>query len=167
MPYAFSVTIKGQKQGAFKGEGTSKATKDAIDGLSFAYDLKSPRDLSTGQATGKRQHSPIRIVKGWGAATPQIFQALVSNEVLTSVKLEFRKTNVNGEEVVYYTITLADAVVSEIRQFSREATDSSSGGKRAATDPQELEEVSFTFQKITVENNQAKTMSEDSWRAPA
>jgi type VI secretion system secreted protein Hcp len=165
MAYAFSVTIKGQKQGDFKGEGTTKTTKDAIEGLSFAYDLKSPRDVSTGQASGKRQHSPIRIVKGWGAATPQLFQALVSNEVLTRVKLEFRKTNASGEEVVYYTITLTDAAVSEIRQFSREATDSSSTGKRAATDPQELEEVSFIFQKITVENAVAKTMSEDSWRA--
>jgi len=164
MAYAFSVTIKGQKQGAFKGEGTSNATRNAIEGLGFAYDLKSPRDVSTGQPTGKRQHSPIRIVKGWGAATPQIFQALVTNEVLTTVKLEFRKTNANGEEAVYYTITLADASVSEIRQFSREGTDSFSTGNRAPAEPHELEEVSFTFQKITVENNAAKTMAEDDFK---
>jgi type VI secretion system secreted protein Hcp len=163
MAYAFSVTIKGQKQGDFKGEGTSQTTKNAIEGLSFAYDLKSPRDVSTGHATGKRQHSPIRIVKGWGAATPQIFQALVQNEALTSVKLEFRKTNASGEEFVYYTITLTNASVSGIRQFSREATDSSSSGKHAATDPQELEEVSFTFEKISVENHQAKTTGQDDW----
>ena len=164
MGYAFSVEIKGKTQGAFKGEGSREATRNKIEGLSFAYDLKSPRDLSTGQASGKRQHSPIKIVKGWGAATPQLFQALVTNEVLTLVTLEFRKTNANGEEFVYYRIKLTDANVSEIRQFSRDGIENATA-KNTPADASELEEVSLTFRKIEVENTEGKTMGADDWSA--
>jgi hypothetical protein len=37
-----------------------------------SYDVKSPRDIATGQASGKRQHGSITIVKEWGAASPQL-----------------------------------------------------------------------------------------------
>ena len=32
----------------------------------------SPRDSASGMPTGKRQHAPVRIVKEWGAATPEL-----------------------------------------------------------------------------------------------
>src|SRR5438874_4351293 len=35
-----------------------------------SYEVKSPRDIATGQASGKRQHGSITIVKEWGAASP-------------------------------------------------------------------------------------------------
>jgi hypothetical protein len=34
------------------------------------YSIVSPRDASSGQATGKRMHKPLKIVKEWEAATP-------------------------------------------------------------------------------------------------
>lgn len=165
MGYRFYVTIKGQKQGAFKGESAQAKTK--IEGLSFSYDLKSPRDASSGQASGKRQHSPIRIVKEWGAATPQIFQALVTNEVLQEVTLEFRKTNANGEEYLYHRIKLTNASISAIRQFTggdAGAEGASSSKHATATDTRELEEVSFTFQKIDIDNFDGKTAAQDDWK---
>ena len=33
-------------------------------------EIKSPRDAASGQATGKRTHKPMKIVKEWGASTP-------------------------------------------------------------------------------------------------
>src|SRR6266850_1978560 len=93
---SFSVSIKGKTQGAFKAETTQGSAKNKIAGLSFSYEVKSPRDAATGNASGKRQHSPVRIVKAVGAASPQIFQALVNNEVLTEVTFEFTKTNAIG-----------------------------------------------------------------------
>ena len=36
------------------------------------YQVKSPRDASSGMASGKRQHRPVTFVKEWGAATPQL-----------------------------------------------------------------------------------------------
>ena len=37
-----------------------------------SYEVKGPRDVATGQASGKRQHGSITIVKEWGAASPQL-----------------------------------------------------------------------------------------------
>jgi hypothetical protein len=34
------------------------------------YTIMSPRDASSGQASGKRMHKPMKIVKEWGPATP-------------------------------------------------------------------------------------------------
>lgn len=35
-------------------------------------EVKAPRDASSGQASGRRQHASVRFVKEWGAATPQL-----------------------------------------------------------------------------------------------
>ena len=39
---------------------------------SAAYEVTSPRDIATGQASGKRMHKPFVIRKEWGAASPQL-----------------------------------------------------------------------------------------------
>lgn len=36
------------------------------------YAVTGPRDAATGQASGKRMHKPITIVKEWGPASPQL-----------------------------------------------------------------------------------------------
>jgi hypothetical protein len=54
---------------------------------SFNMSVTSPRDLATGQASGKRQHGAITIVKEWGAATPQLEAAAATHLPLTDVKI--------------------------------------------------------------------------------
>ena len=167
MAHEFYFTIKGNKQGAFKGESSKPAHKAKIQGLAFEYSVSSPRDSATGQASGKRQHKPVRIVKEWGAATPQIFTACVTNETLTEVNIEFFKTSADGKESVYQTIKLTNATVEKIEQFTSSALGdgggSSSARHSAAADTHELEAVSFTFQKIEMENKDGKTSAADDW----
>ena len=166
MAYQFYVAIKGKKQGAFKGESPRDPQKSKIEGLAFEYEVTSPRDLATGQAKGKRQHKPITIVKEWGAATPQLFTACVTNEVLPEVTFEFRKTNANGEEYTYHKIKLTDATIATVRQFTSGATEGASSAKHSSsTDTKELEAVSFTFRKIEVENTDGKTTAMDDWHS--
>jgi len=166
MAYQFHLSIKGKMQGQFKGEGVLTKRKDTwIPGLGFEYEIKSPRDAATGQVSGKRQHSPITIVKEWGAATPQIFTALVTNEVLPEVVFEFIKTNSSGEEYVFHKITLHDGAVSQIKQFTGDAsTEGATSAKHAGAGKMlEMEAVSFTFHKIEVENLDGKTSAMDDW----
>jgi type VI secretion system secreted protein Hcp len=163
MGYPISVSIKGKKLGVFKGEGTQTNDKDKILASKFSYEVKSPRDAATGHASGTRQHSAIKIVKEWGAATPQIFTALVTNEVLQEVTLEFRRANANGEEYVYYRIKLTNASVSEIRQFSDDSNALTGGSSAKHPTDMQLEEVSFTFQKIEMESLDGKTAAFDDW----
>ena len=36
------------------------------------YQVKGPRDVASGQASGKRTHKPVTFVKEWGPVTPQL-----------------------------------------------------------------------------------------------
>jgi type VI secretion system secreted protein Hcp len=158
MAYEFYVTVEGSKQGKLKGESPRESHRDKVTGISLHYSVSSPREAGSGLATGRRTHQPVWFVKEWGAATPQLFQALSTNEVLKSVLFEFVRTNDNGEEYVFHTIKLSDARVTEIEQYVDLAT----------TQPQDLgplEKVSFTFQRIELENRDGKTMAIDDWHS--
>ncbi|HSC89900.1 MAG TPA: type VI secretion system tube protein TssD [Polyangiaceae bacterium] len=163
MAYEFYVTIEGTRQGAFKGESVREAHSSKVAGLSYAHEITSPRDIATGQASGKRQHGAITITKEWGASSPQLFQALVTNEVLKSVLFEFIHTTPDGLEEVYHTVKIVNATVSRIKQMTG-AGESSNTAKTSATyDTHELEEVSFTYQRIEVENKPGQTSADDDW----
>lgn len=139
------VTIEGTQQ-KFKSESVRKGFEKAVPAISFTYGVKSPRDSASGQASGKRQHKPITFIKEWGASTPQLFQALVTNEQLKSVTIEFVQTSSGegaGGDFVYHTIKLTNAYVTELDQFKRSSPD----------DPRDLEAVSFTHQKIEMTND--------------
>ncbi len=163
MAYEFYVKIEGTRQGAFKGESVREAHSEKIAGLSYRHEITSPRDVATGQASGKRQHGPVVITKEWGASSPQLFQALVTNEVLTSVQLEFFHTTPDGLEEVYHTIRLVNATVSKLAQSTGTGESSGSSKTSATYDTHELEEISFTYQRIEVENLPGQTSAEDDW----
>ncbi len=152
-PVKFYITIDGMKQGRFKGE----LRDNRIVGYGFAYQVVSPRDVATGQASGKRQHSAIVITKEWSAASPQLFEALTTNEVLRTVLIEFVQTSRMGVEEVYQSIKLANAAVSAIRMHLNEPRPGETPDNRP------LEDVSFTFQRIEMENKVGKTTAMDDW----
>lgn len=164
MAYEFYVTIEGMKQGAFKGESPREAHAAKIAGLSYQHQIQSPRDAATGRASGKRQHGPISITKEWGPASPQIFQAMVTNEVLKSVLFEFIHTTPDGIEEVYHTIKLTEATVASVEYMTGTGDDSASTAKHsAAYDTHELERVKFTYRRIEIENITGKTSAVDDW----
>jgi type VI secretion system secreted protein Hcp len=155
----FYVTIQGQKQGKFRGESTKRGQEGKIVGLAYEYGVKSPRDASSGQATGKRQHSPITFSKEWGATTPQLFLALVNNETLTSVTFEFVRAGAkNGTDEIFQVVKLTNAQISSIAHHARAATD----GKVTAGESPGLEDVSIVFEKIEIENRPAGISASDS-----
>lgn len=146
------VTVVGKKQGTFKGDGlTSRAHLDQMLASAFDYGLVSPRDLATGQASGKRQHKPVVITKEWGPSMPQFLQAAATNEQLTKVTMEFWDTDRTGVQRLHFVVTLANASVAEVKQH-------------LASDLL-TEDLSFTFQKITVEDKIGKTIFTDDWAA--
>ncbi len=164
MAHEFYVKMKGKKQGDFKGESIRKEWDKWMTGLSFEYSVQAPRDIATGQASGKRQHSPVIFTKEWGASSPLLLQALVTNEILENVEFDFIKTDPSGKEIVYYVIKLTNATVSKLVQSTHRQEE---GGAKheAAYDVHELEQVSLTFQKIEVEDKVGKTSALDDWKS--
>ena len=163
MTYEFYVTVEGSRQGKLKGESDREEHAEKLAGLSFHYSVAAPRDAASGMATGRRTHQPVSFVKEWGAATPQLQQAMITNESFKSVLFEFVKTTENGEEYVFHTIKLGTALISEIQQYVEPDTAQGiAGGQARDTGP--LEKISFTFQRIEVENIDGQTSSVDELR---
>jgi type VI secretion system secreted protein Hcp len=159
-PRAF-VKVVAKTQGEFKGEASRVAGKDYIAALRFTSGVVAPRDNATGMPTGRRQYLPVVITKQIDATSPQFLQALVNNEVLTTVTIEFLTSSVDGKELVYYSIVLKNATVSDIHQHMDQVYSTSAGGSTVPTDA--LEDVSFTFQTIEVTSNVGQTTAMDDW----
>ena len=152
------LSITAAKQGLLKGDG-QKGLESKIVALRFHSEVMSPRDAATGLPTGKRQHKPLTITKEWGPASPQLWLALVTNEVLTDVVIDFVGIDPKtpGTMTLSHTIKLTNASVSSIVQ----STDPLPNGTT-----RQLEDVSFTFQKIEIMDARAKTDVMDSWGMP-
>jgi len=155
------VSVSGLKQGQFKGESTRSQMQDKIEASSFSFEVASPRDAASGLASGRRQYKPLIITKEMGAASPQFLTALTTNEPLKTVTLDFYKTNQNGEEYIYYTIKLTNAIVAGIRQHTPDAAGAGGDKHPSAGGSAQLEEISLSFQKIEVESKDGKTMAID------
>jgi type VI secretion system secreted protein Hcp len=158
MAAAFYVTIEGTKQGVFKASAKTgpaqKWSSGKIQGLDFHYEAS--RDGARSGSAGKRMHGPVVLTKAWDAATPLIFTAFVTNEALKSVLFEFLTVSHEGVESVYQTIELKDAWVSHVNWYLAEEHD-------RVGDRLELEDVSFGFNQIRVENLPGQTEAADSW----
>ncbi|WP_144187051.1 Hcp family type VI secretion system effector [Elioraea rosea] len=143
--YEFYVTIVGARQGAFKGEAPSERHAGKLVGL--AYDQGSAAAVSAGGRRGKVTHQPVRFTKQWGAASPQLLEALETGERLTSVVFEFLRTTDEGEEEVFHRVTLHGAVVAELRSFVDLDAEPSALMPLPA-----LEDVTLAFSGMVVEN---------------
>jgi len=94
----------GKDPGAFKSPGTG-AQKGRIPVLAIEFEVISPRDAATGQASGKRVFKPIVFKKEIDAASPQFLTSLATNETLTEVVFQFATVGSDGKEATYYTLT--------------------------------------------------------------
>ena len=101
------MTIKGKKQGelhkdASKSDsiGQSARTDTKHHGkitiVGFNSSVVVPRDMSSGAATGTRNHQPVIITKFFDRSSPLLWQALANNEMLESVTCEFYRNDPGG-----------------------------------------------------------------------
>lgn len=145
----------------FRAESTRSGHTDKTDVLSYTMDLKSTRDAASGQATGKRQYQPILLWKNSGASSPQFFQALVTNESIKKITLEFyRPDEVFKQNELAYTIELENASITGYRQVMGVPDQAEFRAKGAGL----YDEIRIVFEKITVTDKKARTQYNDAWR---
>ena len=143
------MTINGATQGPIKGSVTAAGKEETIRVIGIEHEVVSPRDAASGLPTGKRQHSPVRITKRIDRSTPLLYVALVNNENLTDVTIKFYRTGSTGGEQQYYTITLVNAAVLELRESEINT-----------------ESVSFVYEKIIWTWEEGGITAEDDWETP-
>jgi hypothetical protein len=57
------------------------------------YQVSGPRDVATGQASGKRMHKPLTIVKEWVAASPELAAAKAGYDLKLEKKARMAGTD--------------------------------------------------------------------------
>jgi type VI secretion system secreted protein Hcp len=150
-------TVVGAKQGPFQGDLVARGNATQIAVYTLTQELKVPFDAATGQSTGKRQHSPLTIVKELDKSSPQFFEAAVTNEVLKSVTCTLNRNSANGQTRAYFKITLTNAIIVEIKDTGDGVNGVALGDER--------ERISFSYQKIELTDLDSNTTAADDWTA--
>ncbi len=146
-------TVVGAKQGTFTDDAV-RGNTTAIPVYALTEEVKEPYDASSGQASGKRQHSPVTIVKELDKSSPFFFAAVVTNETLRSVTCTLYR-DVDGAMHAYYKIALMNANVVEVKD--------SGDGVNGAAQGDEHERISFVYQKIELTDLDSNTTATDDW----
>jgi type VI secretion system Hcp family effector len=87
----------------------------------------------------------VHEVNEW---SPFLLRALVTNELFSSVLVEFFKTEDGGRSIKYYEIRITHVNASSLRQFTENG--------------QFLEELQFTFQTIEETQSPTENLGSDS-----
>ena len=152
------MKVKGKKQGDIKGDcpqGGDK--KDTILLYQVDHNVEIPKDTHTGLPTGQRIHHPLTVTKHKDQATPKLFQATCTGEQC-DVTLDYYRIKADGMEEKYFTIKLEEAIVVNMREYTPMTF-------LPDNKPfMDMEEVSFTYSKITWTYNDGNVEHADDWK---
>jgi type VI secretion system secreted protein Hcp len=154
------LTVVGARQGAIKGDVTIHGREGTIALIGVSSQLNVPFDATTGAAQGRRQHHPISVTKLLDQATPKLYQALVTNEILTEFTIAFWRQLPDGQETAQFTIKLTDARIVAAAFVAHEAQGA------AAAAPAPSQEVQLTYRRITWTWSEGSITATDDWAAP-
>lgn len=169
MPTPAYLSVEGTKQGLITsgtftqdsvGNIYQEGHEDQILVQAFDHQVIIPRDPQSGQPTGQRVHKPLMITKVFDKSSPLLFTALTTGERLTKCRLEWFRTSAEGTQQHYFTIELEDAIIVDILSSMPNCQDP---GQSHFT---HLEDVYFTYRKITWTHEVSGTSGSDDWRSP-
>jgi len=169
MPTPAYCSIEGESQGLItSGAFTSDSVgnvyqeghEDQILVEAFDHTVTVPTDPQSGQPTGQRVHKPMVITKVFDKASPLLYEALTRGEMMTKIEIKWFRTSQDGRQEHYFTTLLEDAIVTNINARMPNCQDP---GQAHFT---HLEDISFSYRKITWTHEVSGTEGSDDWRAP-
>ena len=169
MPTPAYLSIKGATQGnitegAFTEDSVGNVYQEGHENEilveAFSHTVTVPTDPQSGQPTGQRVHKPLTITKVFDKSSPMLYKALSSGERLTTCEIKWWRTSSTGTQEHYFTIKLEDAIITNITARMPNCQDPSQAHFT------HLEDVSFSYRKITWTHEVGSTSGEDDWRAP-
>ncbi|BDM22954.1 Hcp family type VI secretion system effector [Pseudomonas sp. LRP2-20] len=169
MPTPAYIKIEGQTQGnitagAFTSESVGnvfvEGHEDEILVQEIKHQVTVPTDPQSGQPAGQRVHKPFIFTSALNKATPLMYQALTSGEMLPTVEVRWYRTSVEGKQEHFFTTTLEDATIVNINTTLPHAQN------KENADFTQLVEVSMSYRKVTWSHVAAGTEGSDDWRTP-
>jgi len=161
MPMPCYLSLKGNKQGDIKGSIKIKGHEDTILIQAVNHTIEIPSNSQTGLPAGKRVHFPMTLTKEVDRSSPLLFQALTSGEIMSTVKLQYYRISPKGTEEKYYTVTLTNAMLTSIRAWMPNCLE------QANKQMGHMEDVSFTYEKISWTFEPEGIEGQDSWLEPS
>jgi type VI secretion system secreted protein Hcp len=150
------LRLTGTTQGQILGPVTLAGKEDTIEVLQAQHLVHRPLDAVTGQPTSNKKHKPVKITKRVDQTSPLLFNMWITNEIITSCQLDFYQPGSQGQEVLFYTIELENAVIASIRLEQPNTLDPA-----LSTYPI-TEELTFVYGKITTTHQPSgNTVMED------
>ncbi|MCW8278168.1 Hcp family type VI secretion system effector [Pseudomonas sp. PCH199] len=158
-PESIGSTYKESYKESYKDEASTdeENPEDRIMIQAFSHQVMSARNTQTGQPTGGRIHKPLVITKIFDKTSPLLLEALHEGDRLQSVKIDWYRNSAGGKREHYYTTELEEAVIVEIKDYM----DICQNPEKM--DPLHLEEVHFSYRKITVTHVAASTSGVSDW----
>jgi type VI secretion system secreted protein Hcp len=145
----------------YPGSCEKEGREGTSDVFEIEHHIHQPVDLTTGQATGVRVHNPLRVVKVIDKATPGLHKAMCTGENLAKVTLDFYRIDPeHREEKKYYTITLTNARVVDIRPYMPMSFVPTNESYK------HMEQASFVYEQIEWQYIPDNMVEMDKWRAP-
>jgi type VI secretion system Hcp family effector len=158
MAFHSYASFKGKKQGQLKAESLKAKRNDKWSELHcIEMGSEVPVDPKSGRPKAARTQGPLTITKSIGGASPQLLDAHWKAELFDEVVIEIvGRPDTGAGEVVVERITLTNALISKVHRYAPRLS-----VEQAEHDTDLLEEYSFTFGKILVENLAASTSTTD------
>ena len=142
MALPFYMTMVGDKTGNIEGFNSKVGHETEIQCHALEQRLYRPYNPETGQPTGVRIHGAVKVTKSFDKASPLLFHVLATGENLSEVVMKFFRIDPSGEEVNYYTITLTNATIVEIKPIMLNHFD------EQMSRYDHMEEVHITYEKV-------------------
>ncbi|MGN8093657.1 Hcp family type VI secretion system effector [Methylobacterium sp. 22177] len=169
MPTPAYISIEGSTQGnitqgafteASVGNIWQEGHENEILVQAIDHRVTIPRDPQSGQPSGQRVHLPFKFTAPLNKATPLLYNALTSGEMLTKVEVKWFRTSSAGKQEHFFTTRLVDATIIDIDAQLPHCQD----GRNA--DFTQLIAVSLSYRRIEWEHTVASTSGADDWRKP-
>src|SRR5215475_13716227 len=143
----------------YPGSSQKEGREGTSDVFEIEHHIHQPADLTTGEATGVRVHSPLRIVKLIDKASPGFHKALCTGQDLKEVTLDFYRIDpATREQKKYYTIMLRQARIVDIRPYMPMSFVPANESYR------HMEQISFVYEAIEWKWVPDSVIETDKWR---
>jgi type VI secretion system Hcp family effector len=145
-----TISLMAQQGGSIDIQGSRTKVTGALT------DFTAIMAITKGNVATNRGQT-ITIERETDAASPNLYQACITKEVLPKVIFKVYKP---GDPTKYKLITLENAIITKAGKGTK-----SPGTAKPNTDTHEKEVIGFTFEKINVQYFGGSTSTSDDWNA--
>ena len=151
------MKITGKKQGKIEGSVDLKGREGSILVQEFDHEISLPVETQGGQPIGQRVHKALTIHKYVDKSSPKLYKAIATGERMSEVTIDWYRIDKDGNEELYFTHKLEDATIVSMKPYMHNALDPEKNQYG------HMEEVSFTYRKITWTWKDGGIAAEDDW----